>query len=238
MSGRPLPPPGWYPDPVVPGALRWYDGAAWTQHFAPPPLPPQPTWKGSRYGLPVVGPGSVASPGRRLGARLLDFLVLLPVFLVVLGVALAIAAPHFGAIFPRVERTSPQPLPTPGFVWLYLTIFGAALFTGVVLVVYETLMTVKWGRTLGKRWLGIRPVRTDGSALGWGRSFGRVALYWLSGFLSWIGLLDPLWCLWDADSQCLHDKVVDTIVVNDPLVPPLPRRDLRTVPTAFPGRGR
>src|ERR1700728_2068787 len=30
-----------------------------------------------------------------------------------------------------------------------------------------------------------------------------------------IGLVDPLWCLWDENRQCLHDKVSDTIVIND-----------------------
>ncbi|NNE74055.1 MAG: DUF2510 domain-containing protein [Acidimicrobiales bacterium] len=26
---------GWYPDPLQPGRLRWWDGSAWTEHFAP-----------------------------------------------------------------------------------------------------------------------------------------------------------------------------------------------------------
>jgi uncharacterized RDD family membrane protein YckC len=51
--------------------------------------------------------------------------------------------------------------------------------------------------------------------LGWGRAFARAAIFWLAGFLGWIGLLDPLWCLWDGERQCLHDKVADSIVVND-----------------------
>jgi uncharacterized RDD family membrane protein YckC len=38
---------------------------------------------------------------------------------------------------------------------------------------------------------------------------------WLSGYTGVIGLVDPLWCLWDNDRQCVHDKAVNTIVVND-----------------------
>jgi uncharacterized RDD family membrane protein YckC len=37
----------------------------------------------------------------------------------------------------------------------------------------------------------------------------------LSGLISWLGIINSLWCLWDPDRQCLHDKVADTIVVND-----------------------
>ena len=29
------PAPGWYPDPAGPGSLRWWSGAAWTEHVSP-----------------------------------------------------------------------------------------------------------------------------------------------------------------------------------------------------------
>ena len=218
-------PPGWYPDPGGHGR-RYFDGVAWTAHVAPPPPPQppppgsygygqypgwgQPPWKGARYGRPQFGPGSLADPGRRLVARLLDGLLFTPVFLVLALIAIALIAPHAGPMFPADGSRA-----TPGFVWVYLGIIGVSVLGGLLFLAYETIMTVRDGRTFGKRWMRIRPVTVDGRPLGWESAFGRAALYWLSGVLGWIGLLDPLWCLWDPDRQCVHDKVAGTLVIND-----------------------
>jgi len=141
---------------------------------------------------------------------------MLPVFAALAAIAVALVAPHAGPIFPVTNPDNPNArVPTPGFVWIYLAVIGAVVVTGVVTVVYEAVATAHYGRTLGKMWLHVRPLRIDGGPLGGGRAVGRAALYWLSSALGWLGILNPLWCLWDANRQCLHDKIVDTIVVND-----------------------
>lgn len=178
-----------------------------------------PPWKGARLGRPARGPGALAEPGRRLGARALDWLLMVPVFAVLLWVALLIFAPRFGPIFPSVVNLGndvPQPTPFPGFVWLELTVFVCLVLTGLVMLAYETVGVARYGRTFGMAWLHIRPVRADGAVVGWGRAFVRALIFWLAGILGWVGLLDPLWCLWDGERQCLHDKAADTIVINDP----------------------
>ena len=179
-------PASWYPDPDGYGGQRYWDGVAWTEFRVPPPfvqLPPNggwgpPPWKGAQLGRPPSGPGALADPGRRLGARMLDFLVLLPVFILLLLLALSIFGPRFGPMFPN-EPTYPSnaPAPTPGFVWLYLVVFACFFVTGLVMLAYETIAVAKFGRTLGMAWLRIRPLRVSGGVLGWGRAFARAAIF-------------------------------------------------------------
>jgi uncharacterized RDD family membrane protein YckC len=231
------PPANWYADPDGSGGLRYWDGVAWTGHRAPATPPGYtgyagyaaypgyvpwgaPPWKGAQLGRPAHGPGALADPGHRLAARMLDWAVMLRVLAALLTVSLDVAAPHFGPILPRTNLNDPNAtVPVPGLVWIYLTVFGCMVCTGLVMVAYETVGVAHFGRTLGMAWLHIRPVRVFGGTLGWGRSFGRAAMFWLAGALGWIGLLDPLWCLWDDRRQCLHDKVVDSIVINDIVAP-------------------
>ncbi len=198
---------GWYPDPGGTGGQRYFDGSVWTGHSVPAP------WKGARYGRPATGAGSLASPSSRLVARIFDWLVFLSVLVVLTGIMLAIVLPLAGPLFPSTNAEGATP--TPGFLWLYLGFAIVALVTGLLFVAYETIAIVRYGRTLGKAWMHIRPIGTRGELLGWGRAFGRSILYYLAGWLGWIGLLDPLWCLWDADTQCIHDKVVNSLVIND-----------------------
>jgi hypothetical protein len=52
------PPAGWYPDPIEPSVLRYWDGAGWTHHLQPAPQPietaARPGWLTNRTALFVV----------------------------------------------------------------------------------------------------------------------------------------------------------------------------------------
>ena len=110
-------PAGWYPDPDGSGGQRYFDGGNWTGHRWPPPPDWAPVggyqwggppWKGAELGRPAGGPGALADPGRRLGARFLDGLVMMPVLAALVAVAVAVVAPHAGPLFPVTNHRQPR----------------------------------------------------------------------------------------------------------------------------------
>lgn len=134
-----------------------------------------------------------ASRGARLGARLLDQLLgavaLSPMFVV-----LIIGKSASGAVFAPVLLLSLALL--------------AALF------VANLVSLARRGQTLGKRLVGIRIVRRDGSHPSLGRSFGLRSFVpgLIGAFVAPFGLLDVLW-IFGEERRCLHDLMADTIVV-------------------------
>jgi hypothetical protein len=83
--------------------------------------------------------------------------------------------------------------------------------------VYFIGFLVLWkGHTPGKRLFGIRVMRIDGKPITLWRSWERFHGY-AASLLT--GLLGFLQILWDPSRQCLHDKVAETVVVQDPRHP-------------------
>lgn len=79
--------------------------------------------------------------------------------------------------------------------------------------VYFIGFLVLWkGHTPGKRLFGIRVLRIDGKPMTLWRSWERFHGYAASMLT---GLLGFLQILWDPSRQCLHDKVAETVVVQD-----------------------
>jgi len=78
---------------------------------------------------------------------------------------------------------------------------------------YFTLLLTLWdGRTVGKRAMGLRVLRLDGRRMGWWEAFERAGGY-VAGLAT--GLLGFVQLFWDPNRQCIHDKIVGTVVVRD-----------------------
>ena len=103
---------------------------------------------------------------------------------------------------------------------LDILLFFVTLIIGYII---WWLFTLSRGQTPGKRLVGIRVMRTDGTASDWGSTFVReflvkFALFEVAADLVTFGLgsfIDLLWAFWDRDRQTLHDKIVNTVVVDD-----------------------
>ncbi|MGW5861881.1 RDD family protein [Streptomyces sp. NPDC055239] len=93
-----------------------------------------------------------------------------------------------------------------GMVLAVLLLFG---------VLYEVLPTAKWGRTLGKKVLGLQ-VRDmeEHETPTFGAALKRWLVYVVPGVLV-IGIVGVLWCVFDRPwRQCWHDKAAGTFVAG------------------------
>ncbi len=70
------------------------------------------------------------------------------------------------------------------------------------------------GQNPGKAVVGLRVIRTDGSAVGTGGMFVRGLAGQLAGVVPFGNIVDSAWLLWDKDAQTLHDKLVNSVVVK------------------------
>ncbi len=239
--------PGWYPDPFSSGGyVRWWDGERWGASTSvgttapsagppgapvplpPPPaaMPPPPAFPASAY--PGTGYAAVPDPRlagiplapwvSRAAARLIDSflegLLALPFML--------------WLVWPSVQRFVDS-VPVDGsapsqaaMTALQADLLGVSTSITVISVVvsalYQLPQNKRWGRTLGKRALGlrIRPLAAD-VALSWGQVIARWGVF--EAFSIVLGglplLLDCLWPLWDKPwQQALHDKAAKTIVIR------------------------
>ena len=142
-----------------------------------------------------------ASRGARLAAVLLDAVPI---------IAVAIAA---AILLPALGRGGNGAMPPWGMA-AFAVMGGAFLAYGI----YQLVMLHRHGQTFGKKLMGIRIVRKDGSRAGLGRIFW--LRYFVPGVIGNIPLLGALFALADPlfifgeEKRCLHDLFADTIVVD------------------------
>lgn len=228
-------PAGWYDDPQDPARVRYWDGGAWTAHLAPKQA--QPAYGQPGYGQSGFAPATpglpdgtaVASYGARVGAYLIDGLVLIIPELVVAGYPMYRAMrPFFDQISESVRTGQPTPTSNPlnpyaqmDLPWLLLMVLCLAVVTQT----YFVLMHGLTGQSVGKKAVGIA-VRTPEKAgpPGLFVAFKRVWLQSgiqlctfvpvLGTLLGMASLLDYIWPLTNPQKQALHDKIAGTVVVR------------------------
>ncbi|MGZ5414743.1 MAG: RDD family protein, partial [Aeromicrobium sp.] len=192
-DGDQPPPPGNQPPP--PG------------NQPPPPgnQPPPPQAYGA---APVGSTVPYATWWSRVGAYLLDGLIVLGLIIVPLVAGLIIAFKDAetdvdGNITGGVEPIGIALLVVAGVIAFAFDIWNRGIRTGTT------------GQSLGKGIVGIQVVRADsGVFLGAGGGFLRWLMETILGSITCVQLLNVLWPLWDDKHQTWHDKIVGSVVLT------------------------
>jgi uncharacterized RDD family membrane protein YckC len=98
-----------------------------------------------------------------------------------------------------------QDAPLNALLAILLSVVGLNL---LVTLAYNVGFWVMSGQTPGKRVLGVRVLRKDGTRVRLGNALRRQIGYWISS----IFYLGFLWILFDNKRQGFHDKIAGTIV--------------------------
>jgi len=136
----------------------------------------------------------------RLGAKLIDALILL----VVLGVPLFVLL--LANLIPQIQRGGPPPDPA-AFIGMQV-LFQVVFVLGAV--VFNTFFIGRFGATPGKMVLGLKVVTPEGEPVTYLRAFGRAWAEQLSGMLCDLGYIIAAF---DNEKRTLHDHLCRTRVV-------------------------
>lgn len=93
----------------------------------------------------------------------------------------------------------------------YVVVGLGSLLSMVIGITYEVWFVGKYGATPGKMAFGLKVIRSDGSRVSYGRSFGRYLGTLLSSFTLMIGYIIAAF---DDEKRALHDHICDTRVVR------------------------
>ena len=152
-----------------------------------------------------------ADRGARFVAVLIDGLAPM---VVLFGILAAVAIPAYQSYVQRSKGLAGAH-DSDGTIILIAGLAGLAM---LAFFIYSATLVYRYGQTVGKRIMGIRVVRSDGSRVAFSRF---IFLRWLPlfivGIIPWIGylsgLVDALLIFRDSH-QCLHDNIADTRVVT------------------------
>jgi uncharacterized RDD family membrane protein YckC len=117
------------------------------------------------------------------------------------------------ALFPSLLVTTPTP---PGASFdalapLFAKLGWEVLLSTLLALTYSTWFMGALGAVPGMMVCGLKVVRPDGSAIGYGRALARYFASLVSGLILGIGYL---LIVFDPEKRALHDMICDTRVVK------------------------
>ena len=141
----------------------------------------------------------LAGPAARLGARVLDILILVASS-IVLGLVFV------GNAIVTGDSSG-------------MSLIGATLLLLMIGFGYEVIQIAVWGQTLGKRATGVRVVNAaHGGLPGWGKAIGRWGVPSIISLIPFVGWILSILCYvsltWDRVYQGWHDKAAGTLVIK------------------------
>ncbi len=172
---------------------------------------------GDTAAVPETPPRQVrAGFWRRTAATLVDALFLAAVYAAV-SLGLLVATGILAAVRAQVPAVYGDPAALFQVVGSALSphlalLAIAQLVFFVAAILYQPLCHALWGKTLGKKVLGLRLVTSDGGRVGPGRALARYLALMLS--LAPFGL-GCLWIAWDPGKQGWHDRLAGTAVIKE-----------------------
>ncbi len=177
---------------------------------------PPPTGGDHSHGASNAQQGVLAGFGARLGASVLDGILLTLVLGVVAAALARVVASRWETVIEPCKANPETTLcefPTDSsMVSLLIAVAVFLVVTTLVGILYHALMIAKSGQTPGRRVLGIKVVSAE---TGQPPSFGKSLLRWITSGISFMVCgLGYLWMLWDSQNQTWHDKVATTVVVR------------------------
>lgn len=195
--------------PGVPRGPESAQGAGYTSPAPPGAGGAVPAFQAAQP--PMLGQYVLASWGSRVGAQLIDGLII--------GVGALVLFLVFGAVFSVGFAASDETGVASVIVGLILWVVCVAI---VALLYAPALMARTNGKTLGRGATNIRVVRTSGEPISFGFAMLRevavkALLFGMAGSLTAgiANVLDVLWPLWDEENRALHDFIVQTRTVKD-----------------------
>jgi uncharacterized RDD family membrane protein YckC len=211
QPGYPPQQPG-YPQPGYPQQQPGYPpqqpGYAAPPGYAQPPGYAPPGYPQAGYAPAPAGGVAFGGFWIRVGAYLIDGIVIGIPLSIVIGIVFAavLSGPLSSGNEREIERAAAGS--AGAFIIVYLLAF-------VAIWLYEAMMlSSAAGGTVGKRALGLRVVRgTDGSRLSFGRATGRFfAKAFLTGLIPFgIGYM---MAGFTDRKRALHDMIADTVVIK------------------------